>query len=87
MLLTGWNRTVSALLWLMPALPNRLMLNWSDLATTHDAFMIVEESSPGGFSAHLLQFLAAEGLLDKGLKLRVASLPDEYIDHADGAAS
>ena len=54
-----------------------------DLATTHDAFMIVEESSPGGFSAHLLQFLAAEGLLDKGLKLRVASLPDEYIDHAD----
>ena len=54
-----------------------------DLATTHDAFMIVEESSPGGFSAHLLQFMAAESLLDKGLKLRVASLPDEYIDHAD----
>ena len=54
-----------------------------DLATTHDAFMIVEESSPGGFSAHLLQFMAAEGLLDKGMKLRVASLPDEYIDHAD----
>ena len=54
-----------------------------DLATTHDAFMIVEESSPGGFSAHLLQFMAAEGLLDKGLKLRVASLPDEYIDHGD----
>ena len=54
-----------------------------DLATTHDAFMIVEESSPGGFSAHLLQFMAAEGLLDKGLKLRVASLPDEYIDHAE----
>ena len=54
-----------------------------DLATTHDAFMIVEESSPGGFSAHLLQFMAAEGLLDNGLKLRVASLPDEYIDHAD----
>ena len=45
--------------------------------------MIVEESSPGGFSAHLLQFMAAEGLLDKGLKLRVASLPDEYIDHGD----
>ena len=54
-----------------------------DLATTHDAFMIVEESSPGGFSAHLLQFMAAEGLLDTGLKMRVASLPDEYIDHAD----
>ena len=54
-----------------------------NLATTHDALMIVEESSPGGFSAHLLQFMASEGLLDTGLKIRVASLPDAYIDHAD----
>ena len=55
------------------------------LATTHDALMVVEESSPGGFSAHLLQFMATEGLLDTGLKIRVASLPDAYIDHADRA--
>ena len=31
----------------------------------------------------MLQFMATEGLLDNGLKLRVASLPDKYIDHAD----
>ena len=55
-------------------------------ARTHEALMIVEESSPGGFSAHLLQFMAAEGLLDNGLKVRVASLPDVYIDHADRGA-
>ena len=58
----------------------------SALATEHQALLIVEESSPGGFSAHLLQFMASEGLLDNGLKVRVASLPDEYIDHADRAA-
>ena len=52
-------------------------------ATSHQAFLIVEESSPGGFSAHILQFMAAEGLLDKGLRVRTASLPDEYIDHAE----
>ena len=27
--------------------------------------------------------MAGEALLDKGLKVRTASLPDEYIDHAE----
>ena len=36
-----------------------------------------------GFSAHVMQYLANEGALDNGLKVRVASLPDEYFDHAD----
>ena len=54
-----------------------------DFATSHKAFLIVEESSPGGFSAHILQFMAGEGLLDNGLRVRTASLPDEYIDHAE----
>ena len=49
----------------------------------HDAMLIVEESSPGGFSAHLLQYLANQGALDNGLVVRVASLPDSYIDHAE----
>ena len=52
-------------------------------AQTHSALLIVEESSPGGFSAHILQYLAAEGCLDGDLKLRCASLPDAYLDHAD----
>ena len=53
------------------------------MASTHDALLIVEESSPGGFSAHLLQFMANEGLLDGQVAVRVASLPDSYFDHAD----
>jgi 1-deoxy-D-xylulose-5-phosphate synthase len=52
-------------------------------ATSHQAMIIVEESSLGGFSAHVLQFMAGEGLLDNELKVRVASLPDTYIDHAE----
>ena len=52
-------------------------------ASSHQAFLIVEESSPGGFSAHILQFMAVEGLLDNGLRVRTISLPDDYIDHAE----
>ena len=54
-----------------------------NFAISHKALLIVEESSPGGFSAHILQFMAGEALLDNGLKVRTASLPDEYIDHAE----
>ena len=53
------------------------------LAQNHLAMLIVEESSPGGFSAHILQYLAAEGCLDGALKIRCASLPDSYLDHAE----
>ena len=53
------------------------------LAQEHSAMLIVEESSPGGFSAHILQYLAAEGCLDGALKIRCASLPDSYLDHAE----
>ena len=53
------------------------------MGRTHKGMVIVEESSPGGFSAHLLQYLSNEGVLDNGLKIRVASLPDQYFDHAD----
>lgn len=55
----------------------------AELARSHKALVIVEESSPGAFSAHLMQYLANQGLLDGGLKVRVASLPDEYFDHAE----
>ena len=54
-----------------------------NFAISHKALLLVEESSPGGFSAHILQFMASEALLDNGLKVRTASLPDEYIDHAE----
>ncbi|MCH7937124.1 MAG: 1-deoxy-D-xylulose-5-phosphate synthase [Proteobacteria bacterium] len=51
------------------------------LATGHEVLLTIEEGSAGGFSAHVLQFLANEGLLENGLKVRVMTMPDEFIDH------
>ena len=51
------------------------------LAGNHDRLLIVEENSPGGFSAHLLQYLANAGHLDGGLMVRCLLLPDQLIDH------
>ena len=54
-----------------------------ELAAHHQHLLIVEEGSAGGFSAHVLTYLANAGHLDAGLKVRVATLPDKYFDHAD----
>jgi len=40
----------------------------------------VEEGSSGGFGAMVLQALAREGLLDRGLKVRTLHLPDRFIE-------
>ncbi|PKQ08762.1 MAG: 1-deoxy-D-xylulose-5-phosphate synthase, partial [Alphaproteobacteria bacterium HGW-Alphaproteobacteria-10] len=34
----------------------------------------------GGFGAHVLHLLAAEGALDKGLRIRTMTFPDIFID-------
>ena len=51
------------------------------LAKSHPVFITVEEGSIGGFSSHVLHFLATDGLLDGGLKVRPMVLPDRPIDH------
>jgi len=51
------------------------------LATGHEVLLTIEEGSTGGFAAHVLQFLANKGLLENGLKVRVMTMPDEFIDH------
>jgi 1-deoxy-D-xylulose-5-phosphate synthase len=51
------------------------------LAANHEVLVTVEEGSRGGFGAHVLQFLAEDGLLDGGLKVRTMTLPDAYQDH------
>jgi len=51
-----------------------------DLAATHDVLVTVEEGSVGGFGSHVMQFLAMNGLLDKGLKVRPLCMSDLYID-------
>ena len=50
------------------------------LAREHEVLITVEEGSVGGFGAHVMQFLAYEGLLDRGLKIRPMTLPDRFID-------
>lgn len=52
------------------------------LAREHEVLVTIEEGAAGGFAAHVLQFLATDGLLDRGLKVRVLTLPDAYQDHA-----
>ncbi|MDP2620390.1 MAG: 1-deoxy-D-xylulose-5-phosphate synthase [Hyphomicrobiales bacterium] len=50
------------------------------LAREHEVLITVEEGAIGGFAAHVLQFLADDGLLDEGLKVRPMVLPDLFID-------
>jgi 1-deoxy-D-xylulose-5-phosphate synthase len=51
------------------------------LAKEHEVLITIEEGSIGGFGSHVLQCLAEDGLLDRGLKVRPMVLPDEFIDH------
>ena len=50
------------------------------LAQNHEVLVTVEEGSIGGFGCHVLQYLADEGLLDRGLKVRTMVLPDTFIE-------
>jgi len=53
----------------------------SKLAREHEVLITIEEGAAGGFGSHVLQFLAWEGLLDKGLKVRPMTLPDVFQEH------
>ncbi len=55
------------------------------LAQNHEVLITVEEGSSGGFGAMVLQALAREGLLDRGLKVRTLHLPDR-LHRAEQAA-
>jgi 1-deoxy-D-xylulose-5-phosphate synthase len=52
------------------------------LARHHEIVLTIEEGAVGGFGSHVMQFLANEGLLDKGLKVRSLVLPDIWMDQA-----
>jgi 1-deoxy-D-xylulose-5-phosphate synthase len=52
------------------------------LARSHEVLVTVEEGAIGGFAAQVLHFLAHEGLLESGLKVRPLVLPDIFTDHA-----
>jgi len=50
------------------------------LAREHEVVVTIEEASIGGFGSHVLHFMATDGLLDQGLKIRSLVLPDEFVD-------
>ncbi|MGD9867993.1 MAG: 1-deoxy-D-xylulose-5-phosphate synthase [Hyphomicrobiales bacterium] len=56
------------------------------LAAEHEVLITIEEGSVGGFGSDVLQFLAVEGLLERGLKVRPMVLPDRFIDQDKPAA-
>ncbi len=51
------------------------------LAREHEVLVTVEEGAIGGFATQVMQFLATQGMFDKGLKYRPLTLPDRFIDH------
>jgi 1-deoxy-D-xylulose-5-phosphate synthase len=50
------------------------------LAATHEVLITIEEGSVGGFGSFVIQQLAEDGLLDKGLRVRSMVLPDIFLD-------
>ena len=50
------------------------------LAQEHEVLLSVEEGSAGGFSAHVMQFLANSGAFDSGFKLRALTMPDRFLE-------
>jgi 1-deoxy-D-xylulose-5-phosphate synthase len=64
-------------------LDTRLVL---DLARHHEVLITIEEGAIGGFGAQVMQTLAENGALDRGLKLRSMVLPDRFIDQDSPAA-
>jgi len=72
----GWTTTVADARFAKPLdtdLVKRLALN-------HEVLLTIEEGAVGGFGSHVLQFMAREGLLDSGVKVRPMVLPDVFID-------
>ncbi|MCA1403545.1 1-deoxy-D-xylulose-5-phosphate synthase [Ensifer sp. IC3342] len=52
------------------------------LARHHEVLITIEEGAVGGFGSHVLQFLAMDGLLDGGLKVRPMVMPDIWMEQA-----
>jgi 1-deoxy-D-xylulose-5-phosphate synthase len=50
------------------------------LAHEHPVLISIEDGAAGGFAAHVMQFMALDGLLENGLKFRPMTLPDIFID-------
>jgi len=56
------------------------------LAREHEVLITIEEGAIGGFGSFVLQTLAEQGLLDRGMKVRSMVLPDVFLDQDAPAA-
>ncbi|MEM5476627.1 1-deoxy-D-xylulose-5-phosphate synthase [Pacificibacter sp. AS14] len=56
-----------------------------DLVENHEALITIEEGAIGGFGSHVADFLANEGVFDRGMKFRSMVLPDTFIDQSSPA--
>ncbi len=56
------------------------------LAREHEVLITIEEGAIGGFGAYVLQNLAEQGVLDRGMQVRTMVLPDVFIDQDTPAA-
>ncbi|KAA0972733.1 1-deoxy-D-xylulose-5-phosphate synthase [Aureimonas fodinaquatilis] len=52
------------------------------LAQHHEVLVLLEEGASGGFAAQVLEYMARNGLLDHGLKVRPMTMPDSFVEHA-----
>ena len=50
------------------------------LAREHEVLLTIEEGAEGGFGAFVLHFMAKDGILDRGVKVRTLTLPDIFQD-------
>ncbi|WP_412564725.1 1-deoxy-D-xylulose-5-phosphate synthase [Thalassobius sp. MITS945101] len=57
-----------------------------ELAANHEVLITIEEGAVGGFGSHVAQFLAEDGVFDRGIKFRSMVLPDIFIDQASPKA-
>lgn len=51
-----------------------------NLAQNHEVMITIEEGAVGGFGSHVLTYMANDGLLESGLKVRAMMMPDEFFD-------
>src|SRR5262249_37084528 len=56
------------------------------LAREHEVLVTIQGGAIGGVAAHVMQALADNGVLDRGIKLRAMMLPDIFIDQDSPAA-
>ncbi|NLR95244.1 1-deoxy-D-xylulose-5-phosphate synthase [Rhizobium sp. P38BS-XIX] len=52
------------------------------LAAHHEMLITIEEGAVGGFGSQVMHFLANDGLLDSGLKVRSLVMPDIWMEQA-----